>query len=199
MLALDIETDTSPLTQCERDAGYTARGLDPAITPIISYATHDGVTAETVTGSETYVLAELAALFGAPRHRLLVTWNGACFDFPFLHARMTMHGMAPPFAMTYDRALVPKYGPTPGYTGGYQITGERWSHTDIAYVVRGRASRRGIPWSLKPYAKALGLHPVEVDRSRMHTLTEAELREYNASDAEMTWRIAFATLGTPTH
>lgn len=196
LTALDIETDTSPLTEDEKAAGYTARGLDPRITRITSIALYSdgGITSvfadseEAILASTRYVLAEL-------NPSILVTWNGAVFDLPFISDRAARHGIWLPLNLTPNPLIVPKYEPTPGHAGGYSATWGNAKHIDIAYVVRDSAKLRGVKWSLKPYAQSIGLDPVEVDREKMHLLTKAEETRYVASDAKVTHQIAERTLG----
>ncbi len=52
------------------------------------------------------------------------------------------------------------------------------------------ATRAGISSGLKPVSRLMGLHPIEVDRERMESLTVAERSAYNTSDVEMTYRLA---------
>ena len=59
---------------------------------------------------------------------------------------------------------------------------------------------------LKPMAKLVGLEPIEVDRERMHLLTDAERQAYVASDAEVTraliirrWQTAKASIDQVDH
>ena len=120
----------------------------------------------------------------------MVTWNGAVFDFPFLDSRGARHGLLRPFTLRLDSTIQPKYDPTPGYEGGYRVGLLALEHVDLAYLAQADARARGVSWSLKPYARACGLDPIEVDRSRMHVLTPAQRREYVASDAITTWRLA---------
>lgn len=201
-LALDIETDTSPVTDAEKAAGFTARGLVPQITPVtaVAFAEEGGVWVRQATVQrERSLLAEVDQAVAARAARdpdlVLVTWNGAVFDLPFLADRARILGRAPGWfsglVLTPDPAFVPKYDPLPGHAGGYRALWHGLKHIDLAYVVRDHAARHGIAWSLKPYVKAvLGLDPVEVDREAMHELSPAELDAYVASDAHVTLQLA---------
>lgn len=196
IVALDIETDTSPLTQEEKDAGFTARGLDPHITPITSIAlatehhtaVFDGPTEEDIIKHATMALDSLEA-------GLIVTWNGAVFDLPFIVDRAKLYDLDPGFSLIPNPAIVPKYDPTPGHEGGYTSYWGQATHVDVAYLVKADAELRGVKWSLKPYAQSIGLDPVEVDREKMHELTPAQLCEYVASDARVTLEVAKRALG----
>lgn len=198
--ALDIETDTSELTDAERAAGFTSRGLDPAITSITSIAVAGLPAGDLVlTGDEREMLTSLEnALAHAPAG-LLVTWNGAVFDLPFIDARSHRTGVRTGLTLTPDPLIVPKYQPTPGYDGGHSAA---WStdspvphaHLDLAYAMKDLTYHRGIPWGLKPTARAFGLDPIEVDRTAMHELTDDEMRAYVLSDAVVTRELAMRLL-----
>lgn len=185
---LDIETDTSPLTDEEKAAGFTSRGLDPAITPItaIALATEYGPYVM-CDMDEKVMLTKLDRLLSVLEPGILATWNGAVFDLPFIDARAKSLGLSIGLGLTPDSTIVPKYQPTPGYDGGYRATWAGHHHLDLAYEVKEEAAALGIPWSLKPYAREiLGREPIQVDREQMHTLTAEELHEYVASDAIIT-------------
>lgn len=121
-----------------------------------------------------------------PRFATLLTWNGEGFDIPFLSHRMRISGIA-----TSLRAR------SRGFTGKYDLPlfeaewGEH-DHIDISYFYRGVADDLGIPWSLKPVARALGLRPIEVDRNgdSIAALDSRSLAAYVASDARVTVNLA---------
>ena len=185
---LDIETDTSPLTDAEKAAGHTSRGLDPAITAItaIALSTEHG-TYVMCDMEEKTMLTKLDRILNVLDIGTLATWNGAVFDLPFIDARAKHLGVRIDLGLTHDPAIVPKYQPTPGYEGGYQATWAGHHHLDFAYVAKDAAEALGIGWSLKPYAREiLGREPIQVDREQMHDLTAEELHEYVASDAIIT-------------
>lgn len=203
IFALDIETDTSPLTDDEKAAGFTARGLDPRITSVTAVAAHaDGNThvmhARDSKDGEAELLSRVGAFMigaGASRDRggVLVTWNGSVFDLPFLADRARILGVEDWFGhleLTPDPSIVPKYDPLPGHDGGYRATWNGLPHIDMAYVDKDECLAAGVSWSLKPWAKHLGMDPVEVDRTRMHELTREELDAYVASDAIITHTLA---------
>lgn len=203
IFALDIETDTSPLTEAEKAAGFTARGLDSRITPVTAAAFHDGrhtnvLHAADYRDGEAGLLSRVGAyMIGAGASRdnggVLVTWNGSVFDLPFLVDRARMLGVLGWFTgleLTRDESIVPKYDPLPGHAGGYRATWHGLPHLDMAYVDRDECLATGVSWSLKPWATHLGLDPVEVDRTRMHELSRAELDSYVASDAVITHGLA---------
>lgn len=191
LVALDIETDTSPLTQDEIDAGYAPRGLDPrigAITDVVVYGDHHD---EVLTGQEDDILRRLSNILNDAAEGTLVTWNGACFDLPFIHDRAKQLGVETGLVITDDASIVPKYEPLPGHVGGVVAHWGNLRHVDVAYKVKNDAAERGIPWSLKPYVReVLGIEPVEVDRERMHELTAAEKDAYVRSDGIVTYKLA---------
>lgn len=204
IFALDIETDTSPLTEAEKAAGFTARGLDPRITPVTAVAMHAGgnshvLHADDSADGEPALLEQVGAfMIGAGANRnsggVLVTWNGSVFDLPFLADRARILGVLDYWYagldLTPDPSFAPKYDPLPGHDGGYRATWCGLPHIDIAYVDKDECLAAGVSWSLKPWAKHLGMDPVEVDRSRMHELTREELDAYVASDARITHDLA---------
>lgn len=101
LLALDIETDTSPLTEAEKAAGFTARGLVPEITPVtaVAFADETGARAHHLDAQadEARLLAAVAYLVNgfaqANPGAALVTWNGSVFDLPFLADRARIVGL----------------------------------------------------------------------------------------------------------
>lgn len=187
LAALDIETDTAPLTDEELAAGYTSRGLDPHITEItaISVATDDAILVFD-EGGEDNILRNTIQAIAYINPTALGTWNGAVFDLPFITDRARLHGLETGIRLNPNPDIVPKYEPTPGHEGGYDAMWGSAHHIDVAYAMKDTAERLGVKWSLKPVAKALGFQPVEVDREKMHELTLEELHEYVASDANIT-------------
>lgn len=197
-VALDIETDTSPLTKAEKAAGLGPRGLDPGHTPVTDVAFCGRDFHEVFTGDEVAVLTDTFELISMlDRSEVLVTWNGSVFDLPFLAARASKHGIAVPYDLVLDPAIVPKYDPTPGFEGGYRaLIDGRDRHVDLAYVAKPFAQELGVSWSLKPFAQhCLGESLVSVDRTNMHLLTENQRRAYVASDADGTFRLIPYLLG----
>ena len=200
LYGLDIETDTSPLTQEELDAGYTHRGLDPAITKIINLALSDSSGVTVLDGEEKDILLGLDNWLKSREPGLLVTWNGSVFDLPFIYDRAKRLNINIGLHLSADPLIVPKYEPTPGYSGGFTATWDSLSnqvshaHLDVAYLYKKYAEEAGIPWSLKPVAKELGLNPIKVDAANVHLLTREEQNEYVASDARVTRELAFKRL-----
>lgn len=198
IIGIDIETDTTPAPD------GAARGLDPATTSIvnIAIATSTGcrvLRADGTDASEKAMLSELDQILRQAPQSVIATWNGSVFDFPFIADRAARHGLRIGARMEHDPDIVPKYAPTPGHAGGYRVewdtdAGPAHTHIDVAYRYRDLAAHAGVPWSLKPVAKHLGLDPVEVDRTAIHELSPAAQDEYVASDATVTRALAWLLL-----
>jgi hypothetical protein len=201
LYALDIETDTSPVTDSERAAGFTSRGLDPRITPVVNVAVSVGDEITVLRGAEKELLEDLDALLGNLEPGVLVTWNGAVFDLPFLQDRAQICGAPLGLHLSPDPLIVPKYSALPGHQGGYQASWKSNStvahaHLDIAYAYRQACSEAGVEWGLKPTARAVGLNPVEVQRTAVHDLSPQEQDEYVASDVRVTLALTTRLLTT---
>ena len=75
--------------------------------------------------------------------------------------------------------------------GGYTASWYQHRHLDAYQVYRADVGASlGLPCGLKPLARMVGLSPVEVDRARIHELTDTELERYVASDAVLTRELA---------
>ena len=175
--ALDIESDT------------TINGLDPAVSFVRSIA---------ILGSEGSYVAEAKTREREPALLLsafdwltkldpgvVVTWNGSCYDLPFLADRLIACGLdwEVEFGIRHDPTIVPKYEALPGHLGGYRATSfAGHDHADIAYGWKAWAEANGVSWSLKPVCEANGIKMIVADRAHIETLTTAELLAYNLSD-----------------
>lgn len=196
---LDIETDTSN--------GY---GLDPrrgGITEIAFVGADDTIT-RVFEGAEATMLYDLDAHLSCVEPGLIGTWNGTFFDLPFLMDRAKkypdlfgLRGERFGLALTPQPGLHPKYDPLPGHRTGYSAVWERREsrtphcHLDIMYAYRQASVEKRVSWSLKPIAEAHGLHPIVLDRERMHEYTPEERRAYVLSDGVMTRELALMVLG----
>lgn len=145
---------------------------------------------------ETLVLRELRAHMAALPAGVVVTWNGAFFDGPYLAGRADTLGVEHPCTLFADRSLTPKYDPQPGFPryGMHPIfdacgTGLH-AHADIAFAWRELAETAGVHWGLKPVARSEGLEVIEVDRTRMDALSRDERMAYNLSDVHATLGLA---------
>jgi hypothetical protein len=191
IIALDIETDTSPchnpiLECCER------RGLDPSLTPItvVSLQLRDGnrIYRSSEKGEKAALEAldyDLRSLTG-----ILVTWNGSVFDMPFLAERYKYFEIENGLVLHPDPVIEVKYKPLPGHNGGYRVSWYQLDHADIAFAYKEEAERIRVPWSLKQIAVAHGLAPIEVERKQMHNMSPSELDNYVASDTRVTYELA---------
>lgn len=191
LIALDIETDTTPCHAPTREC-CERRGLDPRIGSItaIALSTQDGeIVLEADRVGERAMLEQLDGLL-ASRVGVLVTWNGAVFDLPFIADRAATLGVTLGLQLTPNAEIPVKYEPLPGHTGGYEATWHALNHSDIMVPYREIAERNAARWSLKDVARSLGMNPVEVDRANMHELSADELRAYVASDAVVTRALA---------
>ena len=200
LYALDLETDTKD-----------GDGLNPTnpLTRITSAAVffgHDrdavGVDAEKARGaegafvfddpSEARLLRSLNEwlLDATTVPGLIVTWNGAHFDIPFLLTRATFCGVPLGLDAQVHPAREAKYPPLTGHLGGYVAAWGPHDHADIMHAFREEAHAAGIRAGLKPVARHYGMAPIEVDRADMEKLSVAERSAYNLSDVEVTYRLA---------
>lgn len=190
LYALDIETDTDAPPGPDGTPG----GLDPRVGAITSIAIHS--TDGTVTfddRDEGRLLRSLEGWLTDPGTTAgsVVTWNGACFDLPYLADRATRHSVNLPIQLIEaGEARTPKYEALPTHSGGYLARIGRHDHIDIAYAWKTWAEAQQVPWSLKPVAKANGITVIEVDREQVAALTVAERMAYNLSDVVATLGLA---------
>jgi DNA polymerase elongation subunit (family B) len=188
ILALDIETDSAATT-----TGPTPAALDPRVAGVLSVAVWDSVAgcAEYFSGDERQLLGDLDTYLTSSSGGVVVTWNGANFDLPFLATRFEHHQLSNGLRLrpTTDRPA--KYAPCPGgHPGGYRGSWGDHDHADIAYPYQARARSLGVAWSLKPVATALRIDMVHVDAAKCAELSEEQLREYNISDVRGTAALA---------
>ena len=190
--ALDLETNTNP-----------GDGLNPTnpLTSITSAAIYFGPRAKE-TGpegsivfddpNEARLLRSLNA-FLADRDTepgLIVTWNGANFDIPFLITRSAFCEVELDLTAKVHESRKPKYSACKGHAGGYIANWGGHDHADIWPVFIPVAEKNNMKSGLKPMAKHFGFNPIEVKREEMDKLTVAERLAYNVSDVEVTYRLA---------
>jgi DNA polymerase elongation subunit (family B) len=198
--ALDIETDTSDLTPAEEEAGYLPRGLDPRIGRIVNVGLClDGDTL-VLKGDERDILLELEKTLNELPPGLLSGWRTGPFDLPFINYRAAKLNVPTGLRVQYEPQLGGKYKPIGGHEGTYIATWFNQSpiphaHLDIAVSYERVAEEHEVQWSLKPVARALGMSPIEVDRTKIHLLSEAEADAYVASDAYVTYKLTLRVLG----
>lgn len=179
MYGLDIETDT------------THDGLDPRVSPIVAVAVAGPGRSIVFGGGEADLLSQLDAYLEQLSPGVLVTWNGARFDLPFLADRARVCDVDLGLRLVADSRSRTHREPLPGHSGGYLARWYQHSHLDAYAVFRADVGASlGIPCGLKPLARFLGLAPVEVDASAIHTLSKDDIDAYVASDAEITRELA---------
>ena len=173
LFGLDIETDT------------TIDGLDPAVAAIVAIAVA-GPEGEVVLDGpdEPTMLAELDTLLAELGDGILVTWNGAGFDLPFIASRAEALGVPLGLRIRYDASIPGHNDPLPGHPGRVRGSWHRLGHIDGYQAYRSDVGRvLPVSCGLKSLARLVGLPLVEVDRSAIHRLSDAERRAYVASDA----------------
>ena len=136
-------------------------------------------------GDERSLLRELDELLVSLPPGVLVTWNGAAFDLPFLADRARRCGVELGLEVRLDPSI-PRRDPMPGHSGAYRATWHHHRHIDGYQLYRADVGAAlGLSCGLKPLARLVGLPVVEVDRERIHLLDLATRRSYVASDARL--------------
>ena len=177
LYGLDIETDTA------------VDGLDPRVGRVLAVAVAhaDGVTVID-DPCETELLAGLERHLAGLDPGVLVTWNGARFDLPYLSTRADRGRVRLGLRLEADPTRVHR---ADRVEPGYQACWGRHRHLDVYRCYRadvGPALR--MTCSLKAVAALVGLAPIQVDTARVHTLAPEALRAYVASDAACTRELA---------
>lgn len=171
---LDIETDT------------TENGLDPRVAAVVTVAVASAGVEEVFTGPEHKLLADLDARIGDMEPGVIATWNGAAFDLPFLADRARLHGIRLGLRIQHDPAITLRRAPLPGHPGAYRASWYEHAHIDAYRLYRGDVGPAlRISCSLKSIARFVGLVPVEVDRTKIHDLSNEALHAYASSDAKL--------------
>lgn len=171
---LDIETDT------------TENGLDPRVASVVTVALAGPGYEEVFTGAEHVLLADLDERLRQLDPGVLATWNGAAFDLPFIADRAALYGMSLGLRLQLDPSITMRRAPLPGHSGAYRAGWYGHDHLDAYRVYRGDVGPAlRISCSLKSIARFVGLAPVEVDRTRIHDLSNEALHAYAASDARL--------------
>ena len=118
LYGLDIETDT------------TRDGLDPRVARVIAVAISGDHHRAVLTGDEPALLAALDQRIASLPPGVLVTWNGAAFDLPFLADRATRCGVRLGLRLTLDPAIPMRRPPLPGHLGAYRAGWHGHRHLD---------------------------------------------------------------------
>ena len=173
LYGLDIETDT------------TTDGLDPGVAAVVAVAVstpHDGDAV--FTGSEPAVLRLVDEALHELEPGVLVTWNGAAFDLPFLSDRARRHGVDLGLELHWDPpASRPGRDPLPGHIGAFAA---RWWHHDHLDAYRAWRAMTPDPdesCALKAVARREGHPAIELDREVLHEAPLSSLQRYAVSDA----------------
>lgn len=171
---LDIETDT------------TTNGLDPAVASVVTVALAGPGYEEVFTGEEASLLHELDLRLGELEPGVIATWNGAAFDLPFIADRALLHDLPLGLRLRLDPRITSRQAPLPGHRGAYRAAWYDHTHLDAYRLYRGDVGPAlRISCSLKSIARFVGLAPIEVDRTRIHDLSNEALHAYAASDARL--------------
>ena len=174
LYGLDIETDT------------TDDGLDPRVARVLAVAVAAPWGHAVFTGEERALLCKLDRHLLTLAPGVLVTWNGAAFDLPFLTSRAAVAGVDLGLRLTLDPAIPMRRDPLPGHLGAYRAAWHDHRHLDAYRLYRGDVRRTlNVSCGLKSIARLVGLPAVDVERSRIHELAPPELAAYVASDADL--------------
>lgn len=180
---LDIETDTE------------AGGLDPARARVLAAALARADGQVVFTGPEASLLRALDACISSLPAGVLVTWNGAAFDLPFLADRAGQAGVRLGLDLVLDPSIVRRRPPLPGHRGAYRASWHRHRHLDAYRAYRQQVApvgQDGLSWGLKAVARRAGVPAVEVDASLVHLLPLGALQRYVASDAAVARQLALS-------
>ncbi len=159
--------------------------------PIVAIAVAGAGESMVFTGDERDILTQVDSYLLALVPGVLVTWNGARFDLPFIADRARLLGITLGLQLVADARSLSHRDPLPGHAGGYLARWHSHNHLDAYLVYRADVGASlGIPCGLKVLARLAGLEPVEVDRTMIHELSDESLHAYVASDAELTRELA---------
>lgn len=182
---LDIETDT------------TIDGLDPACSSIVAVAlTGAGDIELVLDGDEALMLADLDRALAALEPGVIVTWNGAAFDLPFIADRARTLGVEIGLRLRFDPTIHRRH-PLPGHDGAYRGRWYDHRHIDGYQLFRADVgASMHLACGLKPLARFVGLPVIEVDRAAIHELDAEVTRRYVASDAHLARALVLRRVAT---
>ena len=170
---LDIETDT------------TVDGLDPSVAAVVAVAVVGRDLEVVLDGDEASLLRGLDELMADLAPGVVVTWNGAAFDLPFLADRARCRGIGLGLELRHD-PTIPRRDPWPARPGAYRASWYGHRHLDGYQLYRADVGvALGLSCGLKPLSRLVGLPVVEVDREHIHLLDDPTRRAYVASDARL--------------
>jgi DNA polymerase elongation subunit (family B) len=180
LYGVDIETDT------------TVDGLDPRVGRVLAVAVADDDGVEVLADDdEATLLRRLDAGLAARPAGVLVTWNGARFDLPYLASRAALRGVELGLELEVDGHRRDTRPPLPGHASAYRARWHDHAHLDVYRSYQADVGPvLGLSCTLKSVARLVGLEPLEVDASRVHTLGAPALGAYVASDAACTRELA---------
>jgi uncharacterized protein YprB with RNaseH-like and TPR domain len=171
---LDIETDTSE------------NGLDPRVASVVTVALSSPGCDEVFSGRESTILFDVDQRLRSLPPGVLATWNGAAFDLPFIADRAALHGLDLGLRLQFDPSMAMRRAPLPGHAGAYRGQWYEHGHIDAYRLYRGDVGPSlRVSCSLKSIARLVGLSPIEVDRERIHDLSNEALHAYASSDARL--------------
>lgn len=171
---LDIETDT------------TIDGLDPRCAAIVAVSVVGDDIEVVFDGPERSIISRLDATLAELPPGVVITWNGAAFDLPFLADRAERLGLPIGLRLRPGVATGRRSDPLPGHDGAYRATWHAHRHLDGYRLFRndvGRALR--LPCGLKSLARLVGVPAIELDASRIHDASPDDVRAYVTSDARV--------------
>ena len=174
LYGLDIETDT------------TTNGLDPSVASVVAVGLSSESDGEQVfIGGEAEILRDLDHHLARLEPGVIVTWNGAAFDLPFLADRAASRGLDTGLSILWDPALQKRREPIPGHIGAYRARWHDHDHLDAYRAYRRLTENPEVTCALKAVARREGFDPVEVDCDHIHALSADELVAYVLSDARL--------------
>lgn len=137
-------------------------------------------------GTEADSLADLDQHLAGLEPGILVTWNGGCFDLPFLSERAVLCGVTLGLRLVHDPLIPGSHQRPQRPAGGYRARWHSHGHLDAYQVFRADVgASMGLSCALKSLARLVGLEVVEVDRQRIHELSDDERSAYVVSDARL--------------
>jgi len=180
LYGVDIETDTA------------LDGLDPHVGRVLAVAVADAAGVEVVADDdEAALLRHLDAALARRPAGVLVTWNGARFDLPYLASRAALLDVALGLELEVDLRRRDARPPLPGHAGAYRARWHDHAHLDVYRSYQADVGPvLSLPCTLKSVARLVGLEPVEVDPTRVHTLAAPVLGASVASAAACTRELA---------